>query len=184
SIIKYHLDENKDPEEWNTESFEKEIAAQYAINTSDALDEKISELPYYEIRDTILTAINNSYNSKEELIGSEHLREFERWIMLQIIDTQWKDHLLNIDHLKEGIGLRGYAQKDPLIEYKKESFGLFQELQDRIDDEVIRTLFFFKPVAEDEIENLRQKKSSKLARPSSKMPGRKSGKKKKKKKRR
>ncbi len=104
--------------------------------------------------------------------------------MLQIIDTQWKDHLLNIDHLKEGIGLRGYAQKDPLIEYKKESFGLFQELQDRIDEEVIRTLFFFKPVAEDEIDNLRQKKISKLARPSSKMPGRKSGKKKKKKKRR
>lgn len=184
SIIKYHLDENKDPEEWNIESFEKEIAAQYAINTNDALDEKISELPYYEIRDTILAAINDSYNSKEELIGSENLREFERWIMLQIIDTQWKDHLLNIDHLKEGIGLRGYAQKDPLIEYKKESFGLFQELQDRIDDEVIRTLFFFKPVAEDEIENLRQKKTSKLTRPSSKMPGRKSGKKKKKKKRR
>ncbi|MEN8222334.1 MAG: preprotein translocase subunit SecA [Acidobacteriota bacterium] len=184
SIIKYHLDENKDPDEWNLDSFETEISAQYGINVKEVLKEDISELPYFEIRDNVLNGINNSYNEKEELIGSENLREFERWIMLQIMDTQWKDHLLNIDHLKEGIGLRGYAQKDPLIEYKKESFSLFQELQDRIDDEVLRALFLFKPVAEDEIENLRQKKSSKLSRPSSKMPGKRSGKKKKKKKRR
>ena len=183
SIIKYHLDENKDPDEWNFDSFEKEIAAQYGINVNDALKEDISELPYFEIRDKILEAINNAYTEKEELIGSENIREFERWIMLQIMDNQWKDHLLNIDHLKEGIGLRGYAQKDPLIEYKKESFSLFQELQDRIDDEVIRALFLFKPVAEDEIDNLRQKKSTKLSKPSSKMPGRRSGKKKKKKRR-
>ena len=104
--------------------------------------------------------------------------------MLQIIDNQWKDHLLNIDHLKEGIGLRGYAQKDPLIEYKKESFELFQNLQDRIDDEVIKTLFLFQPVPEEEMESLRKKKQSKLSKPSSKLPGRRSGKKKKKKKRR
>ncbi len=184
SIIKYHLDENKDPEEWNFDSFEKEIAAQYGINVNEVIKEDISELSYYDIRDKILKTINDSYKAKEDLIGPENLREFERWIMLQIIDTQWKDHLLNIDHLKEGIGLRGYAQKDPLIEYKKESFELFQDLQDRIDDEVIRTLFLFKPVAEDEIEDLRKKKSSKLSRPVSKMPGKRSGKKKKKKKRR
>ena len=184
SIIKYHLDENKDPEEWNLESFENEIASLYGIDINEVIKEDIAELPYFEIRDNILAALNTSYNSKEELIGSENLREFERWIMLQIMDNQWKDHLLNIDHLKEGIQLRGYAQKDPLIEYKKESFSLFQELQDRIDDEIIRALFHFKPVAEDEIENLRQKKSSKLSRPTAKMPGKRSGKKKKKKKRR
>ncbi len=183
SIIKFHLDEEKDPEEWHFDSFETEIQAQYGIIIKEIIKEDISDMPYFEIRDKVLEAIINSYKAKEELIGSENLREFERWIMLQIIDTQWKDHLLNIDHLKEGIGLRGYAQKDPLIEYKKESFTLFQELQDRIDDEVIRALFLFKPVAEDEIDNLRQKKSSKLSKPISKMPGRKSGKKKKKKRR-
>ncbi len=158
SIIKYHLDENKDPDEWNFDSFEMEIAAQFGINVKEVLKDNISDLPYFEIRDKVFEAIKNSYKEKEEMVGSENIREFERWIMLQIIDNQWKDHLLNIDHLKEGIGLRGYAQKDPLIEYKKESFELFQELQDRIDDEVIRALFLFKPVAEDEIDNLRQKK--------------------------
>jgi preprotein translocase subunit SecA len=184
SIITFHFDENKGPDEWNFESFEKEIAAQYGISVKDILQEDFNDVPYLEIHDKILSAIKAAYREKEEQIGSENLREFERWIMLQIIDTQWKDHLLNIDHLKEGIGLRGYAQKDPLIEYKKESFTLFQELQDRIDDEVIRALFLFKPVAEDEIEHLRQRKSSKLTRPHAKLPGKKSGGKKKKKKKR
>ena len=70
------------------------------------------------------------------------MRETERMIMLNVIDNQWKDHLLSMDHLKEGIGLRGYGQKDPLIEYKKESFVLFQDMMDRIEDETIRYLFF------------------------------------------
>ena len=70
------------------------------------------------------------------------MRETERMIMLNVIDNQWKDHLLSMDHLKEGIGLRGYGQKDPLIEYKKESYVLFQDMMDRIEDETIRYLFF------------------------------------------
>ena len=70
------------------------------------------------------------------------MREAERIVMLNVIDNQWKDHLLSMDHLKEGIGLRGYGQKDPLIEYKKESFELFQDMMDRIEDETIRYLFF------------------------------------------
>ena len=70
------------------------------------------------------------------------MRDAERIVMLNVIDNQWKDHLLSMDHLKEGIGLRGYGQKDPLIEYKKESFALFQDMMDRIEDETIRYLFF------------------------------------------
>ena len=66
------------------------------------------------------------------------MRETERMIMLNVIDNQWKDHLLSMDHLKEGIGLRGYGQKDPLVEYKKESYVLFQDMMDRIEDETIR----------------------------------------------
>ena len=73
------------------------------------------------------------------------LRETERMIMLNVIDNQWKDHLLSMDHLKEGIGLRGYGQKDPLVEYKKESFTMFQDMMDRIEDETIRFLFFMQP---------------------------------------
>ena len=83
------------------------------------------------------------------MIGAELMRETERMIMLNVIDNQWKDHLLSMDHLKEGIGLRGYGQKDPLIEYKKESYILFQDMMDRIEDEAIRYLFFMQRQDDD-----------------------------------
>ena len=70
----------------------------------------------------------------------------QRMIMLQIVDSQWKDHLYALDHLKEGIGLRGYGQRDPLVEYKKESFTMFQALMDRIDEEILRWVFLYQPV--------------------------------------
>ena len=75
------------------------------------------------------------------------MREFERIILLQVIDTQWKDHLLGMDYLKEGIGLRGYGQRDPLIEYKKESFDMFQAMLDRIEEDTVRYLFLIQPQA-------------------------------------
>jgi preprotein translocase subunit SecA len=84
------------------------------------------------------------YEEKEQVVGAENMREAERIIMLNVIDNQWKDHLLSMDHLKEGIGLRGYGQKDPLIEYKKESFQMFQDMMDRIEDETIRYLYFLR----------------------------------------
>src|SRR5438045_3211896 len=70
--------------------------------------------------------------------------------MLQIVDSQWKDHLYSLDHLKEGIGLRGYGQRDPLVEYKKESFDLFQAMKDRVDEEIVRYLWWLRPVLADE----------------------------------
>ncbi len=78
------------------------------------------------------------------------MRWYERMIMLQIIDQQWKDHLLVLDHLKEGIGLRGYGQRDPLVEYKRESFDLFEELWDRATEEMVRTVYLYRPVTEEE----------------------------------
>ncbi len=179
-ILKYNLDENKDPEDWDYESFQKEIMSQFGLNVNEVIKEDYQNLPQIEIRDTVLKHLKNIYREKEDLISSEQMRELERMIMLQIIDSQWKDHLLNIDHLKEGIGLRGYAQKDPLIEYKKESFRLFEELQTRIDDEAIKFLFLFHPVEEEEIEEWKQRKKAKLSRPSSKMPSKRRKKKKKK----
>jgi preprotein translocase subunit SecA len=88
------------------------------------------------------------YEQKEKLLGPEHMREFERIILLQVIDTQWKDHLLGMDYLKEGIGLRGYGQRDPLVEYKKESFDMFQAMLDRIEEDTVRYLYLIQPVAE------------------------------------
>ena len=87
------------------------------------------------------------------------MRTYERIIMLNIIDAQWKDHLLSIDHLKQGIGLVGYGQKDPLVEYKKQSFDLFQEMLDRIDTHTIRSLFNLQVVTEQAPEQLQQRRS-------------------------
>ena len=86
------------------------------------------------IIDAIWAQAKASYDEKDRLVGGELLRRVERDIMLQIVDAQWKDHLYSLDHLKEGIGLRGYGQRDPLVEYKKESFALFQDMRRRIEE--------------------------------------------------
>src|SRR5204863_722313 len=102
-----------------------------------------------EIGDLLWQKVLQSYDEKEKLVGREVLERVERDIMLQIVDTQWKDHLYSLDHLKEGIGLRGYGQKDPLIEYKKESFELFQAMKDRVDEEIVRYLWWLRPILSD-----------------------------------
>jgi preprotein translocase subunit SecA len=96
-----------------------------------------------EVEENLYEQLVQKYQQKEDVIGSDIMRQTERMIMLQVVDDQWKDHLLSMDHLKEGIGLRGYGQKDPLVEYKKESFTIFQDMMDRIEDETIRILFTF-----------------------------------------
>ncbi|HYO75521.1 MAG TPA: SEC-C metal-binding domain-containing protein, partial [Thermoanaerobaculia bacterium] len=94
-----------------------------------------------EIRYKLVEAVNKRYEEKESMIGADNMRLNEKYLLLQVIDQQWKDHLLNIDHLKEGIGLRGYGQRDPLVEYKRESFDLFQSMMERIQDRVVKILW-------------------------------------------
>ena len=97
-----------------------------------------------QMEDLLMDRAAATYQAKEELVGASLLRDAERNIMLHVIDDLWKDHLLSMDHLKEGIGLRGYGQKDPLVEYKKEGFKLFQDMMDRIEDETVRYLYFLR----------------------------------------
>jgi len=85
--------------------------------------------------------VTEAYEDKEKRFGTPMLRQLEKIIMLQTIDTLWKDHLLNMDHLKEGIGLRGYGQKNPLQEYQKEGFEMFEEMIHRIQEDVVQKLF-------------------------------------------
>ena len=92
------------------------------------------------------------YEDKERKVGPEFMRYQERMIMLQVLDVQWKDHLWSLDHLKEGIGLRGYGQRDPLIEYKKESFEMFGSLNERREEETVRYLYLFEPMSLEEQE--------------------------------
>jgi preprotein translocase subunit SecA len=94
-----------------------------------------------EVKYKLTEAVKARFEEKEKLVGADNMRLNERYLLLQVIDQQWKDHLLNIDHLKEGIGLRGYGQRDPLIEYKRESFDLFQSMMERIQDRVVKILW-------------------------------------------
>ena len=106
--------------------------------------DELSGLNRREVEQKVNDLLLERYDEKERMIGPDNLRQAERIIMLNVVDNQWKDHLLSMDHLKEGIGLRGYGQKDPLIEYKKESFTMFQDMMDRIEDETIKYLYFMR----------------------------------------
>ncbi len=106
--------------------------------------EELEGLNRGEIEAKINDTLAERYDAKERMVGPDNMRQAERIIMLNVVDNQWKDHLLSMDHLKEGIGLRGYGQKDPLIEYKKESFTMFQDMMDRIEDETIKFLYFMR----------------------------------------
>ncbi|HPQ14295.1 MAG TPA: SEC-C metal-binding domain-containing protein, partial [Bryobacteraceae bacterium] len=152
SILQFFIDsrmpEKSHPSTWDLAGLQTDVNSQFGVKINTA---ELASMNRQEIEDAIFEQIENKYREKEELIGPEAMRETERLIMLHVIDTQWKDHLLSMDHLKEGIGLRGYGQKDPLVEYKKESFMLFEALRDRIEDEVIRYLFFLRPAEADRL---------------------------------
>jgi preprotein translocase subunit SecA len=138
-VTKQYLNPEVSPDEWEVENYKIQLQSTYAF---DPEAEGISfEADSDDIEQTIWERLKTLYAEKERQVGEEAMRTYERIIMLNIIDAQWKDHLLAIDHLKQGIGLVGYGQKDPLVEYKKESFDMFQAMLDRIDTTTIRTLF-------------------------------------------
>ncbi|MCJ7586508.1 MAG: preprotein translocase subunit SecA, partial [Candidatus Aminicenantes bacterium] len=143
---------NKDtnPDDWDLEALKKALSAQFGLDP-ERLGIDWKAVTYDELRETILKNLTSAYEDKERILGSARMREFERVILLQVLDTQWKDHLLGMDYLKEGIGLRGYGQRDPLIEYKKESYDMFQAMLDRIEEETVRYLFLLQPVVEEAI---------------------------------
>jgi preprotein translocase subunit SecA len=147
-IFSFYIDENKESDQWDIDSFQKEVLLQFGLDIRQAGLGDLHDEPPLALKENVLQKIKSAYQEKENLVGSAQMRELERMILLQVIDSQWKDHLLSIDHLKEGIGLRGYAQKDPLIEYKKESYQMYEALLNRIDEEVLRFLFLFRPVSD------------------------------------
>ena len=128
------------PDQWNTTQFTAEINAQFGIDAKAAGADPAT-LSHDELADATAKAVTARYEEKEKQFGADLVRWLERRIILDVVDSQWKDHLLSLDHLKEGIGLRGYGQKDPLVEFKKEAFVLFEDMMARIDNETIRYLF-------------------------------------------
>ncbi len=142
------LPEEADPSEWDLDGFKKDLVRQYGLENEQLQGLDWDGLNRDEIREALRTRLKEKYEDKETLIGPDLMRTHERIVMLQIVDSQWKDHLYAMDHLKEGIGLRGYGQRDPLMEYKKESFQMFEAMWDRIEEEIVRYLFLLQPVCE------------------------------------
>ena len=156
-LVKQFISADVSPDDWDVENFKIQLQAVYAFD-ADAERIDFENTSTEEIESQIWEKLKAQYGAKEAQVGVEAMRAYERIIMLNIIDAQWKDHLLAIDHLKQGIGLVGYGQKDPLVEYKKESFDMFQAMLDRIDTTTIRTLFNLQVVAEQSPEQLRQRR--------------------------
>jgi preprotein translocase subunit SecA len=128
------------PGQWNGTQFLAEVNSQFGVDAK-AADADPATLNHDQLSDAIAEAVAKKYEDKEKQLTPDLMRWLERRIILDVVDGQWKDHLLSLDHLKEGIGLRGYGQKDPLVEFKKEAFILFEDMMARIDNETVRYLY-------------------------------------------
>jgi preprotein translocase subunit SecA len=150
STVQRYADEETDPEEWDLDALRTAVGEIFAFTPEEMDSLDFSDKSSQEITDAVWALALSKYEAKEKLIDDPAiLHRVERDIMLQIVDSQWKDHLYSLDHLKEGIGLRGYGQRDPLVEYKKESFELFTAMKDRIEEEMVRYLWRLMPVVGD-----------------------------------
>jgi len=132
-------------DDWNVKQLKNEIFTRFGV---DILAEGVEadKLNRQELGDAVFDKLKERYDAKEKLIGPEAMRYHERMIMLSVLDQQWKDHLLGMDHLKEGIGLRGYGQHDPLVEYKRESFDMFEAMMQRFQEDTVRYLYLMQVI--------------------------------------
>jgi preprotein translocase subunit SecA len=139
-LVDTYCPRDQHPDQWNAAQFLAEVNSQFGVDAKAAGADP-GTLAHDLLADSIVEAVTKRYEEKEKQFSPELMRWLERRIILDVVDSQWKDHLLSLDHLKEGIGLRGYAQKDPIVEFKKEAFVLFEDMMARIDNETIRYLF-------------------------------------------
>jgi len=147
-ILEKFAGEQVHPENWDIAGLKAEIYGRFGVDfLAEGVEPK--SLNHHELGDAIFDRLTARYDAKEKLIGADAMRNHERVIMLSVLDQLWKDHLLQMDHLKEGIGLRGYGQHDPLIEYKRESFTLFEEMMEHFEEETVRYLYLMRVVDEN-----------------------------------
>jgi preprotein translocase subunit SecA len=132
--------EDVHPDQWNVKGLDEKINGQFGMSLEPAGINPL-ELGRHELGDAIFEKLKQEYEAKEKILGAETMRYHERMVMLSVIDGLWKEHLLNMDHLKEGIGLRGYAQQDPLVAYKRESYDMFEAMMLKFQEDTVRFLF-------------------------------------------
>ncbi len=157
----FYCPEDAYPETWDLTGLRDALAAKFSYHLTDLDPHALSR---EELREKLWSALKKSYEDKEQEVGRELMQHLEKVFMLQAVDQQWKDHLLAMDHLKEGIGLRGYGQKDPLIEYKKEGFEMFEEMKLRIVETTVENLFRVRAAKgqEEELERRQKRQLSQL----------------------
>ena len=163
-MVDTHCPEKSDPAEWDLAELGTDVLAYFNLNVRE-LGFELEEQGVEDLRRQLREAVEAKYADKERRLGPELMRLFEREVLLRIADQSWKDHLLALDHLKEGIGLRGYGQRDPLNEYKRESYELFSEMKERVEDTATKQLFRLEPISEDQLAQERLRRSQAAAAP-------------------
>jgi len=171
-FIDSYCDADSDPEEWDGEGLRKAVAQQFGLDLRHE-NIQVEQLNREELLEGICARAREKYERKDQEIGSPEMRQYERLILLNVLDAHWKDHLLAMDQLKEGIGLRGYGQRDPLVEYKKESFATFEQMMDGIEEQSLRYLYLLQPVEDkDKVREMerRQRKQEMVVGPAEEAP--------------
>jgi len=148
NLLDEHAPEKLHPDQWDLKELKSGLVSQFGLDV-DADGINVAEMTRHEIGETLFERLKERYEAKEQMVSDKAMRFHERMIMLSVLDGLWKDHLLNMDHLKEGIGLRGYGQQDPLVAYKKESFDMFEGMMERFQEDTVRFLFLMQIVGPD-----------------------------------
>ena len=150
ALVESYCGEEDEPEDWDISALKLAHGEMFGLSPDQLSVIDLEKKTVGEMHETLWSTARKTYAEKESAIDDQVLRRVERDVMLQVVDVQWKDHLYSLDHLKEGINLRGYGQRDPLVEYKRESFGMFQAMKERIDEETVKYLWRLRPVVRED----------------------------------
>jgi preprotein translocase subunit SecA len=146
AAFEQYVNEKVSADQWDIDGLRHYLDLKLAIKTSDI---KLEDMRIPEMKDVILERMKSFYGEKEGQLGAEMLRHLERMVLLQVVDTKWKDHLYAMDSLREGIGLRAYGQRDPLVEYQHEAYAMFMDMIGRIKEETVEYLFKIQAIKEE-----------------------------------
>lgn len=157
SVVEEFCQERLDSEEWDWQGFKSRMGETFH-NVPEWPDDQLVGLKLDTLKEKTLEFVQKAYEAQEEINGTDTQRQLEKIILLQIVDSHWKDHLLSMDYLKEGIGLRGYGQKNPLNEYKREGFEMFGDMVEAVKVQTVSSLMRVRVVREDDVERLEEER--------------------------
>jgi preprotein translocase subunit SecA len=163
NLVAAYTEEKTPPEEWDWKALRERLLGQFGVELALSPEQQ-QEITSQKLEQEIVSALQQAYDAQTALFGEREMAQVERFIVLQTLDNLWKDHLLNMDHLRDGIGLRGYGQKDPLQEYRREGYDMFMAMIQRFREETISLLLRIKPMREARLEELEERRKRQQAR--------------------